>query len=71
MELGNEGWFEKLGGVLKGSSILVFAVRDSFVEEIVNKFEMKDYSVIPVSEHLYLELARMIKDRIASYQPAQ
>jgi len=71
MELGNEGWFEKLGGVLKGSSILVFAVRDSFVEEIVNKFEMKDYSVMPVSEHLYLELARMIKDRIASYQPAQ
>jgi len=26
---------------------------------------------MPVSEHLYLELARMIKDRIASYQPAQ
>ena len=71
MELGNEGWFEKIDGMLKGSSILVFAVRDSFVEEIVNKFEMKDYSVMPVSEHLYLELARMIKDRIASYQPAQ
>lgn len=71
MELGNEGWFEKLGEVLKCSSILVFAARDSFVEEIVNKFEMKDYSVIPVSEHLYLELARMIKDRIANYRPAQ
>lgn len=71
MELGNEGWFAKLDGLLKGSSILVFAVRDSFVEEIVNKFEMKDYSVMPVSEHLYLELARMIKDRIASYRPAQ
>ncbi len=71
MELGNEGWFAKLDGLLKGSSILVFAVRDSFVEEIINKFEIKDYSVMPVSEHLYLELARMIKDRIASYRPAQ
>lgn len=71
MELGNEGWFEKLGGVLKGSSILVFAVRDSFVDEIVDKFEMKDYSVMPVSENLYLELARMIEERIASYRQIQ
>jgi len=71
MELGNEGWFEKIDGMLKGSSILVFAVRDSFVEEIVNKFEMKDYSVMPVSEHLHLELARVIEERIASYRPAQ
>ncbi|MBK7732381.1 MAG: DUF2478 domain-containing protein [Bacteroidales bacterium] len=71
MELGNEGWFEKIDGMLKGSSILVFAVRDSFVEEIVNKFEMKDYSVMPVSEHLHLELARVIEERISSYQPAQ
>ena len=57
--------------MLKGSSILVFAVRDSFVEEIVNKFEMKDYSVMPVSEHLHLELARVIEERISSYRPAQ
>ncbi|HOH15750.1 MAG TPA: nucleoside-triphosphatase [Bacteroidales bacterium] len=71
MELGNEGWFEKIDGMLKGSSILVFAVRDSFVEEIVNKFEMKDYSVMPVSEHLHLELARVIEERISSYRPAQ
>lgn len=71
MELGNEGWFEKLGGVLKGSSILVFAVRDSFVDEIVDKFEMKNYSVMPVSENLYLELARMIEERIASYRQIQ
>jgi hypothetical protein len=46
-------------------------VRDSFVEEIVNKFEMKDYSVMPVSEHLHLELARVIEERISSYRPAQ
>jgi len=71
MELGNEGWFEKIDGMLKGSSILVFAVRDFFVEEIVNKFEMKDYSVMPVSEHLHLELARVIEERISSYRPAQ
>jgi nucleoside-triphosphatase THEP1 len=71
MELGNEGWFEKIDGMLKGSSILVFAVRDSFVEEIVNKFEMKDYSVMPVSEHLHLELARVIEERISRYRPAQ
>jgi nucleoside-triphosphatase THEP1 len=69
MELAGEGWYEKLEGLLKGSAILVFAVRHTFVDDIVNKLKMKDYSVHPVSGHLHLELAGMIKERINCCRP--
>lgn len=68
MELSNECWYEKIDGLLKVPAILVFAVRDSFVSDIVKKWEMKEYSVLTVSEHLHLELGQMIEERVRQFR---
>ena len=70
MELDNEGWFEHITKLINSRAIVVFSVRDTFVDQIIEKWEMKNYSVNMVSGNLYQELQVKIEEQINHQKPA-
>lgn len=52
LELNNEGWAENIKSLLNGSKRnLILSVRDRFMEEVIDKWHLKDYTILHVSEN--------------------
>ncbi|MFA5648122.1 MAG: nucleoside-triphosphatase [Bacteroidales bacterium] len=51
LDLDNQGWAESIAELVNSSQFLVFAVRDTFAELVINKWDLKDYSVFKVSDN--------------------
>jgi nucleoside-triphosphatase THEP1 len=64
LELNNQGWSANIAELVNGSSVLLFAVRDSFTEQVIQKWNLKDYSVFTVSDNLYEEVSEMIANHL-------
>lgn len=64
LELENQGWSANVTELLESSAILIFAVRDTFTEQVIEKWNLKDYLVFNVSDNLYQEICELIDNRI-------
>ena len=64
MELENLGWCEIMGKLVNNSTPLVMAIRDIFVDDIIGKWNLKNYSVFGVSDDLHREISTLITGRI-------
>jgi len=52
LELNNKGWAENIHRLLNGSKCpLILSVRERFMEEIIDKWHLKDYTIWRVSEN--------------------
>jgi nucleoside-triphosphatase THEP1 len=60
LELEDKGWSEKLTELMAVSTVLLLAVRDSFTEKVIQKWNIRDYTVFPVSENNHKEVTELI-----------
>ncbi len=65
MELNNQGWSENIGELVNSQAILVFAIRNTFVDDVVKKWDLKNYSVFEVSDNIYQDVFAMIEKQIS------
>ncbi|MFA6404218.1 MAG: nucleoside-triphosphatase [Salinivirgaceae bacterium] len=65
LELDNQGWANNLNDLLKASnSHLILAVRDSFTEQVIQKWKFKEYTLYNISNKDYLEISDLITEKI-------
>ena len=64
LELNDQGWAANVAELVNGSSVLLFAVRDSFTGQVIKKWNLKDYSVFTVSDDLYKEVSERIANHL-------
>lgn len=61
LELNNKGWADDLNHLLNGSGHnLILSVRDRFMEEIIDRWDLQDYTIMHVSESDPLKNSRVI-----------
>ncbi|MFO7938731.1 MAG: nucleoside-triphosphatase [Bacteroidales bacterium] len=61
LELDDAGWAEHLHYLLSDSKCsVILSVRDRFMEEVIDKWFLKDYTVLPVSGNDYLTNSEII-----------
>lgn len=64
LELNDQGWAANVAELVNGSSVLLFAVRDSFTGQVIKKWNLKDCSVFTVSDDLYKEVSERIANHL-------
>ena len=65
LELNNGGWAEQIDKLINTSyHTLILSVRDQFVQDFIEKWCIKDYSVFNVSEKDCDEIASEICNKI-------
>lgn len=64
LELNNQGWANNINELLNGSSLLIFAVRDSFVEQVIQNWNLTNFSVHKVSNNLYRDVSEIIEKNL-------
>lgn len=65
LELNNKGWAEDIKSLLNGSNCnLVLSVRERFIEEVVEKWDLKDYTILHVSDNDYQKNSNVIASQI-------
>ncbi len=65
LELDNQGWSAGVSELVNSSAILVFAVRDTFSDLIVKKWDLKDHSIFKVSDNPYQDVSELIVKQIS------
>ncbi|MDD2549000.1 MAG: nucleoside-triphosphatase [Bacteroidales bacterium] len=60
LDLDNQGWAENIDELVNSSQFLIFAVRDVFADEVVKKWDLKDYSIFKVSDNPYQQVSEML-----------
>ncbi len=61
LELNNQGWAGYLNHLVHGSkSHLILSVRERFMEEVIDKWHLKDYTVLHVSENDRIQSGHII-----------
>jgi nucleoside-triphosphatase THEP1 len=60
LELDNKGWSEHITELLKVTPVLLIAVRDTFADQVVNKWSLSDYKVFTVSDDLHENVSEEI-----------
>jgi len=60
LELNNQGWSANVTELVNSQAVLLLAVRDSFAEQVIQKWNLKNYSSFTVSDNLYEEVSEMI-----------
>jgi nucleoside-triphosphatase THEP1 len=67
LEIQNKGWAESIDELLeKSSNHLLFTVRDSFVEQVRSKWNLKEANVININETNYKETGLSLLDKMNS-----
>ncbi len=65
LELNNEGWAENIKYLLNSSkSNLILSVRDRFMEEVIERWNLKDYTILNVSDNDYVKNSNIIARQI-------
>ncbi len=65
LELDNKGWAESINYLLKDSHCnLILSVRDRFIDEVIDKWAIKDYTVLHVSANDYLTSSKIIAQQL-------
>jgi nucleoside-triphosphatase THEP1 len=65
LELNNEGWAENLEYLLKNSKHnLILSVRDRFMKEVIDKWYLKDYIILHVSENDSITNSKIIANQL-------
>jgi nucleoside-triphosphatase THEP1 len=64
LELNNQGWSTNITELVNGHSIMLLAVRDSFTEQVIEKWNLKHYSVFTVSDNLHEEVSEIISNHL-------
>ena len=65
LELEDKGWAEYLNYLLHGSPCnLILSVRDRFMDEVIDKWDLKEYKVLPISASDYLTSSEIIARHI-------
>ena len=64
LELDNHGWAAGVTELVNSSAILIFAVRDTFSDLIVKKWDLKNYSIFKVSDNPYQDVSELIAKQI-------
>jgi len=67
LELEDAGWAENLHYLLSHSGCsVILSVRDRFMEEVIAKWYLKDYTVLPVSDNNYATNSELIAKHLDS-----
>lgn len=64
LELNNQGWSDNIDELVHTSSVLLFAVRDTFAEQVIQKWGIKDYSLFRVSDNVHKEVSEIITNHL-------
>lgn len=65
LELNNKGWTENIKSLLNGPKCnLILSVRDKFMEEVIEKWYLKDYTILHVSDNDYITNSNIIARQI-------
>jgi len=65
LELNNEGWAENIISLLNGTKRnLILSVRDKFMEEVIEKWDLKDYTILNVSDNDHVKTSNLIAGQI-------
>lgn len=64
LELENRGWSSNLTELLNNSKVLLITIRDNFVDQVIQKWDLKNYSVHRVTKDLNLEISKLITNHI-------
>lgn len=70
LELDNKGWAENLNDLTNGSnSNLILSVRDSFAEQVIDKWNLKDCTILRASSNDYEKTIEIITKQLAGAIP--
>jgi nucleoside-triphosphatase THEP1 len=64
LELNSQGWSDNINELIKTSSILLLAVRNTFAKQVIQKWDLKNYSVFTVSDNLHEEVSELIVNHL-------
>jgi nucleoside-triphosphatase THEP1 len=65
LELNNGGWSENINHLLRDSNRnLIISVRDRFIEEVIDKWYLKDYTILYISDNDYITNSKIIANQI-------
>ena len=65
LELDNKGWAENVKSLLNSSnSNLIISVRERFIEEVIEKWYLKDYTILHVSDNDYVKNSNILAGQI-------
>ena len=65
LELSNEGWSENINYLLNGKKHhLILSVRDRFIQEVIDKWYLKNYTILNVSANDYLTNSEIIAKQL-------
>ena len=65
LDLDNHGWAENITELVNSSQFLIFAVRDVFADEVIEKWSLKEYSVFKVSDDPYQQVSEMLTNYLS------
>jgi nucleoside-triphosphatase THEP1 len=67
LELNDKGWSESISSLMKTSNIhLLFIVRDTFIDEVISKWNIAQPHIFKVSQTDHQECGRSIIDEMNS-----
>ena len=65
LELNNEGWAEIIQDLLNSTkNHLILSVRDRFIEEVIDKWSLKEYTVLDVSDKDHIKNSSIIAKQV-------
>ena len=65
LDLDNQGWAENISELVNGSQFLVFAVRDIFTEQVIDKWDLKDYSIFKASDNPHQLVSELLINQLS------
>lgn len=64
LELNNRGWSESMTELVDVAPVLLISVRDTFVDEVIKKWNLDDCTVFTVSDELHERVTGLIMNHI-------
>lgn len=65
LDINNKGWAENIAELVGGSQFLVLAVRDTFTDQVIEKWNLKDYSVFKVSDNPHQLVSELLINHLS------
>jgi nucleoside-triphosphatase THEP1 len=65
LDINNHGWAENISELVNGSQFLVLAVRDTFTDQVIEKWNLKDYSVFKVSDNPHQLVSELLINHLS------
>lgn len=66
LELEGKGWSEPLNGLLQTTPVLLFAIRDSFAQQVIQQWDIKNFTILSgSSENVSQEATELILKQLS------